>query len=204
MDLRRSRRAMIGGLVTVAGGLSILIWGGNLLVAPDALPPHSDAVVVLTGSIAGEEVRRQEAMRLIREGRADTLVLSAPQVTYLGEWVPTLLRRHIEKIYGSDLARRVLLCPHNATSTREEAEALRPCLEREGWRTVVVVTSNYHTRRARHIWREVVNDARSPLRVFVHGAADGDFDARGWWCRRRYAKTFLEESIKLTWTYLLE
>jgi len=198
------RVMVVGVLVLSAGVLSVLLRGGDLLVTPDALPPRSDAVVVLTGSIRGEQVRRHEAVRLLKEGRADHLVLSAPQVTYFGVWVPDLMRRHVESVYGSETARRVLLCPHNADSTREEAEALRPCLERQGWRTVVVVTSNYHTRRARHIWGEVVEDAHSPLRVFVHGLPDGDFESRGWWLRRRHAKTFLEETVKLAWTYLFE
>lgn len=202
--IRKRWLPLTGALLVLASGLSVLLWGGHLLVARDSLPPDSDVIVVLSGSFRGEQVRRQEAMRLLSEGRAERLVLSAPQVSYLGEWVPELMRRHVERSYGSQVARRVVICPQSASSTREEAEALRPCLERHGWRTAVVVTSNYHTRRARHIWREVVKDARPPLQLFVYGVSDGDFEPRGWWCHRRYAKTFLEETTKLTWTYLFE
>jgi uncharacterized SAM-binding protein YcdF (DUF218 family) len=192
------------GVVALAAVLSFASWGGRLLVAPDPLPPRADALLVLAGSMRGEEVRRAEAMRLLQEGRAGQVALSTPQVTFLGEWIPDLMRRHLVRTYGEDAAGRVVMCTQMSSSTREEARAIRPCLERHGWRTVVVVTSNYHTRRARHIWREVAAAPGAPLRVFVHGVSDGDFEPKGWWSDRRYAKTLAEETVKLVWTYVVE
>src|SRR5439155_791473 len=46
--------------------------------------------------------------------------------------------------------------------------------------------------------------APRPVRIFVYGVDDGEFEPRGWWRSRRYAKTFLFESVKLVWTYLVE
>jgi uncharacterized SAM-binding protein YcdF (DUF218 family) len=200
---RRARWAG-GALALTALGLSFALWGGNLLVAPDPLPPRADVLLVLHGSMRGEEARRNEAMRLWKEGRAERVVLSAPQVYFLGEWVPELMRRHLVRVYGEDAAAHVLMCTQSASSTREEALAVLPCLQRNGVRTVVVVTSNYHTRRARHIWRETTAGARPPLEVFVHGVSDGDFEPRGWWSNRRYAKTLAEETTKMLWSYGVE
>jgi len=191
-------------LLLSLGLLGILGWGGDLLVAPDPLPPHADVLVVLSGSDRAAQARREEAMRLFREGRTGNLAISAAQVRFWGEWVPDLMRRYLEREYGKEQADRAVLCPHNADSTLEEARALRPCLEERGWRSVIVVTSNFHTRRARHIWRQVFKDAPQPVRIFVYGVDDGEFEPRGWWRSRRYAKTFLFESVKLVWTYLVE
>lgn len=152
----------------------------------------------------GEEARRGEAIRLLRLGRADRVVLSVPSITYLGVWLPDLMRRYVAQKYGKDATEHVVLCPTLADSTREEARALRQCLEEHGWHSVVVVTSNYHTRRTRLIWRRVFEDAQPPLRISVYGVQDGDFRVQGWWRKRRYAKTFFEETIKLVWTYLAE
>lgn len=185
--------------------VTTVAWGGGaLLVAPDPLPAYADVLVVLAGSAHSEEARLEEAVRLLREGRADRVVFSARQVSYWGEWVPDLMRRHLERLYGTEQARRAVLCSHNADSTLQEAQALRTCLEQRGWRTVVVVTSNYHTRRTRHAWREVFSEAHPPVQVFVHGVSDGDFEPRGWWRTRRYAKTFAVETTKLIWKYLFE
>lgn len=197
----------LGGLallLTLIGTGAMLAWGGDLLVAPDPLPAHADVLIVLTGSIGGEQARREEAMRFLRKGLADKLVLSAPRVTFLGEWVPNLMRRYLTHTYGIEQAGRVVLCLHNADSTLEEAQALRPCLEQHGWRMLIVVTSDYHTRRARYIWRGVFQGAHPPVQIFVHGVPDGDFEPRGWWRTRRHAKTFALETGKLIWTYLLE
>lgn len=191
-------------IILMIGLVTILAWGGALLVAPDSLPAYADVLVVLEGSSNGERARREEAVRLLRAGRADWVVLSTPQVTYWGEWVPDLMRRHFERLYGIEQARHAVFCPHNADSTLQEAQALRTCLEQRGWRTVVVVTSNYHTRRTRHAWREVFSEAYPPVQIFVHGVSDGDFEPRGWWRTRRYAKTFALETTKLIWKYLFE
>jgi uncharacterized SAM-binding protein YcdF (DUF218 family) len=199
-----SRRVAGLALAAVLALVATLRWGGDLLVAPDPLPAGADALVVLSGSVRGERARREEALRRLEEGRAGHLVLSAPQVSYWGEWVPDLMRRYVQREYGNELADRVVLCPHNADSTLEEAQALRRCLEERRWRTLVVITSDYHTRRARRIWRQVFAEARPPVRIFVHGVADGDFEPGDWWRHRRYAKTFLAETTKLVWTYVFE
>jgi uncharacterized SAM-binding protein YcdF (DUF218 family) len=191
-------------LLVSIGIVTMLAWGGDLLVAPDSLPARADVLVVLAGSIHGEQARREEAVRLLRDQRADQVVLSAPEVTYFGEWVPDLMRRDLERSYGLEQARRAVLCLHNADSTLEEVQALRPCLEHAGWHTIIVITSNYHTRRTRHIWHEVFREAGPPVRIFVHGVSDGDFEAGGWWRNRRHAKTFALETTKLVWTYLFE
>jgi len=198
------RIAGILALLLLLGVAGLLTWGGDLLVAPDPLPAHAEVLVVLTGSQQGEQSRREEALRLFGEGRADHVVLSSPRVMYLGEWVPDLMRRYLERVYGVAQAQRVVLCPHNGYSTLEEARALRHCLEEQGWRSIVVVTSNYHTRRVRYSWYQAFRDARPPVHILVHGVSDGDFEPRGWWRSRRYAKTLVGEMTKLVWTYLFD
>ena len=201
---RRWRMGGVAALFVLGGAIALLSWGGYLLVVSDVLPPHSQALVVLAGSVNGERARREEAMRLLREGHAEHVVLSVPQMRYLGEWVPDMMRRYIARVYAPGEAQRVLMCASGADSTQEEARALRKCLEEHDWRRVVVITSNYHTRRARYIWHEVFRDANPPFAIYVRGVPDGDFQPDGWWRKRRYAKTFAEEITKLVWTYLFE
>lgn len=194
----------LGLFLVLGAGAALLRWGGYLLVVSDTLPAKADVLVVLAGSVRGEEARRREAVQLLRQGRGDYVLLSVPEGRYFGEWIPDLAGRFVREKYGSEEGKRMVLCPTGADSTQEEARALWPCVEQYGWHSVVVVTSNYHTRRARRIWHEVLADANPSFTMAVHGVADGDFEANGWWRRRRYAKTFLEEAVKLTWTYVFE
>lgn len=179
----------------------LLYFGGYILVAADPLPDHADVAVMLAGGINSEEARIAEAIRLLQEGRVNHVMLSVGGAFFLGEWLPDLLLRYVKKEYGTEVARNVVLCELNnsVNSTAVEALTLRRCLEARGWRSVIVITSNYHTRRARLIWRSTLARTEPPFMLSVRGVPDGDFEPNGWWRRRRYAKTWLLEFTKLLW-----
>ena len=160
---------------------------------------------MLDGATNAVEARRAEAMRLTQQGVVDHVMLSVGQVSYWGESIPVIARNYLERTYGPTLASRVVFCPMDDTvnSTAEEAVVLERCLEHQGWRTVIVITSNYHTRRARRIWRATLAPASPPFTVSVVGVPDGDFQPDGWFRKRRYAKTWIEELVKLAWSYVV-
>jgi hypothetical protein len=81
---------------------------------------------------------------------------------------------------------------HHAENTREEALELRRLISERGWSRMVVVTSNYHTRRARYICLRTFPPG-SVLRVVA--ARDAEFDADNWWRTRRGTKIFLHELV---------
>lgn len=195
------------GVALLAAGVGLLLhFGGYILVRSDPIPEHSDVALMLVGGDSAVEARLNEAVRLQREGKVDHVMLSVGRAYFLGEWLPDLLRRHVIDIYGPDISHKVFLCEvsNEVDSTAEEAVQLRKCLVDQGWRSVVVVTSNYHTRRARIIWRKTLAKAQPPIDLTVAGVSDGDFEARGWWRKRRYAKTWFLEITKLIWTCLFE
>lgn len=187
-------------MALLAGALILLLhYGGDLLVAGDPLPSHAQVAVALNGSIAGYIARRAEAMRLLESGAADHVMMSLPAGSYWGENIPEVAQRYFAERYGPSLARKVAYCVNSGDSTIEEAAALRKCLEQEEWRRIIVVTSLYHTRRARMVWRSTFARARPPFQLWIHGVQDADFRPHGWWRNRRYAKTWLFEMDKLAW-----
>jgi uncharacterized SAM-binding protein YcdF (DUF218 family) len=80
--------------------------------------------------------------------------------------------------------------PQDANNTREEAMALAQLAARKKWHTVIVVTSNYHTRRARYIFHRVFPSA---ILVRIASARDGDFDPDQWWQHRKSIKELTTE-----------
>src|SRR5439155_26852537 len=48
---------------------------------------------------------------------------------------------------------KILRVPQEGDSTLEEAETLAKVVQARKWHSAIVVTSNYHTRRARYIFR---------------------------------------------------
>jgi hypothetical protein len=155
--------------------------------------------VVLDGPPQGVAARFDTAMSLLKEGRVDLVMVSVGRVSVWGKWFPDMVEDYVKGTYGQEVASRVVLCQMNTDSTQEEALALRGCLRERGWRSVLVVTSDYQTRRTRHIWRKAYD---SSYAISVYGVKDGDFDVEGWWRSRRYAKTWLLETTKIFWCYV--
>ena len=149
---------------------------------------HADAILVLgDDNFYGD--RATEAAQLFRQVVAPVVVASGRRLrpgAGMSELIEhDLIERGVPK-------ENVLRFPHDADNTREEAVALRRLAKEKGWKSVVVVTSNYHTRRVRYIFQKVFP---SGVEVSVASARDGDFDPEHWWERRKSVKEFLGELV---------
>lgn len=191
-------------LVTGAAVLAVclMLWGSDLLIASDSLPDHVDAVIVLQGSTVGEKARIDGAIDLLRRGIADRALLSVPKESYWGQSIPPVARAYLERNYGADLAARVDFCEISGevNSTRQEAEAIVPCIREHHWQSVIVLTSDYHTRRARMIWKNMTRHDPN-IRICTEGVSDPEYQ-QPWWRHRQAAKIWVNEVAKLLWTIL--
>jgi uncharacterized SAM-binding protein YcdF (DUF218 family) len=150
-------------------------------------PLHkSDAIIVLSDDNFYAD-RATRAAELYRQGMAPIVVASGRQLRpYAGIaelMVHDLFERGVPK-------NNILPFPQNADSTLEEAEALAGLAAEKKWRSVIVVTSNYHTRRARYIFRHIFPGTVS---VAVASAHDGDFDPAHWYEKRKSIKRLILE-----------
>lgn len=186
-------------VAVLAGLLPLLRWGGYLLVAGNSVPVHAQGAVVLQGSVVGEIARVAGAVRLVRQGTVSQVLLSVPREGYWGQSVPDAARGYLERNYGSEIADRFVFCETgpDVDSTQQEAEALIRCIHQRGWTSIVVVTSNYHTRRADWIWRNLLRGTQPPVSLGMDGVPDPEFQPQDWWRNRLYAKTWFYEFIKL-------
>jgi hypothetical protein len=176
--------------VLVIEGLSVSLAAkaGSFLVV-DA-PRRSDAILVL----AGETDRRpQRALELLSQGYGRRIVLDVPNNAKLYEFTQIELAQK----YIQDLpqAASVSICAIDGLSTKDEAKEAEKCLQREGAKSVLIVTSDFHTRRALEIFRQ-----EFPGREFSVAAARNDegFGTK-WWTHRQWAKTFVDEWLRLIW-----
>ncbi len=160
---------------------------GNFWVVDDG-PAASDAIVIL-GDDNYEGDRANRAADVLREGWAPRIIASG---RYLRPYAS------IAQLEQQDLEQRgvpasaIVLLQHRATNTREEAEAIGQFISSHGWKRVLVVTSNYHTRRARYILSRVL-PAGTELRML--SARDVNYDPDSWWQTRRGTKIFFHESV---------
>lgn len=155
----------------------------------------AQAIVVLGGdNPRGERLRH--AVQLYRSGWAPRLILSgAPFRSYFSEVV--LMKREATALGVP--AEDLILAAEGARSTLEEALELRRVLKRHNFRKIIVVTSNYHTRRARDIFRSLYR--REGTQVFLSAAPDSDFNPQSWWQERQGLKLLWLEWQKLVYTW---
>jgi uncharacterized SAM-binding protein YcdF (DUF218 family) len=119
-------------VVVAFGGLTawLFVWPAT------STPERADAVVVFAG---GRGERLRAATRLIGDGVAPTLVIS-------NGWDPGWTDAN-RLCRGWSQA--TVLCPTPDPDTTEgEARMVAALAERNGWRSMVLVTSSYHVRRA--------------------------------------------------------
>lgn len=165
----------------------ILRFAGESWVI-DAPAAHADALLLL-GDDNYYADRATHAAELIRHGVAPVVVASGRRLRPGAGVVELQEHDLIERGVPKD---KIIRFPHDAASTLEEAVALaRLCSERH-FRSVIVVTSNYHARRARYIFGKVFPPT---IAVSLAGAHDGDFDPDHWWEKRKSEELFMHEVV---------
>jgi len=172
----------------------LLRLAGESWVVEDPLQ-QSDALLLL-GDDNFFADRATRASELYRQKLAPVIVASGRRLRPTAGIAELMEHDLIERGVPKD---RVIRFPHDADNTREEAQALRALVTEKNWRSVIVVTSNYHTRRTRYIFQRIFPESVS---VRVASARDGEFDPEHWWERRKSLKEFIRELAALvvaTW-----
>jgi len=175
----------------------ILFFGvGRWLVVEDPLE-KARAIAVLSGRMP---LRAIEAAKLYRQGYAPEVWL-----THSSEPGETLKGMGISFAGEDYYTARVLVhegVPPEAihvleppvVNTADEIKVLAAALAAEKDRTVILVTSRPHTRRARLLWRKL---AAGQGRAIVRASSDDSFDPEHWWRTTNDALDVLREVLGL-------
>ncbi|MGH9718882.1 MAG: YdcF family protein [Bryobacteraceae bacterium] len=189
MSFRGSRALFLVGLLAGCLALSHSIWLsalGKWLIREDS-PDRSDAVVVLAGDFYGHRVLK--AAELVRQGLAPRVLVSGPPGFYGVNEGDLAIRFAVQHGFPESQFVKV---SHGGLSTLEEARAMIETLRRERIASILLVTSDYHTRRAGRIYERLAPD----LRLRVIPTPDEFFRWNGWWRTRQAQKIFYMEWSK--------
>lgn len=186
--LRRSRSVLLVLVVVIAGLVWFAFSAGSLLVV-DA-PQKSDVILVL----AGETDRRpQRAFELLHQGYAPRVLLDVPSSEKVYDTTLLEISQHyISRLPEAD---KVGICPIVGLSTRDEARDVESCLKQVPGSQVLIVTSDYHTRRALSILRNNIKGKS----FSVAAAPDAAQFGAHWWTHRQWAKVCIDEWLRLLW-----
>lgn len=151
-------------------------------------PSKSDVIVILSDDDFTAD-RATRAADLYHDGWAPSIVGS-------GRWLRPYIS--IADLMQRDLEARgvprqaVIPFAHDAPDTLEELKGIREFVEQHGWKHIMIVTSNYHTRRTRYLCDHVFP---ADVRVLIEAAPDHDYDPDSWWRTRIGLKTFFHEFV---------
>lgn len=186
LDARRSwlRRAALLAVPSAAVGVFLLRdLPARWLVLADA-PGPVDAALVLTGDPWFE--RTATGAALVREGQARLLVLAGREQSYGRQ----SLR---EKAIALGVPPDRIRCEATARTTRETMLTVAPLLRRERVRSVALVTSPYHQRRAFLAARK----ALPGVTIRNHPASPAYSARRDWWREEDTRTSVILEYVKL-------
>jgi len=150
----------------------------------------SDVLIVLSDDNFYAD-RATRTAELFREGKAPLVVASGRRMRPSAGIAELMEHDLVARGVPKD---RILRFAQDGDSTREEAEALAKLAKTKRWHKAIVVTSNYHTRRARYIFRHVFPQ---DIEVSVASARDGDFNPENWWEKRKSTKLFMREITEM-------
>jgi uncharacterized SAM-binding protein YcdF (DUF218 family) len=171
----------------------ILVLAGDALVEDDGAT-KADAIVVLGGDAFGTRILR--GAELVKAGYASRLLVSGPS-DLLGYESDSSIVYASRKGYPASMFEAIPL-PAEADSTRGEAQYIGRKLKAEDIKSIDLVTSNYHTRRAAWLWRKINPD----LQIHVVPASDPYFSPETWFRTRTGQKTFFMETTKTIASHL--
>ena len=181
--------------LALAGVLSILFaaQAGSFLIIDS--PSAADVILVLAGET---DQRPRRAIDLLTQGYAKEVVIDVPANARVYKFTELELAQSY--IDGLPQAHAIRICPIIGLSTKTESKDAEKCLQNEGAKKVLIVTSDFHTRRSLDVFRHelpefefAVAAARSPENFGAH-----------WWTHRQWAKTFVDEWLRLLWWHLVD
>ena len=193
-----ARRLLLIGFLLVVWALVAWLAARFLIVST---PMHqADVIVVLSGSAVYRE-RTQRAAEYYRQGLAGRILLTNDNLR--GEWSSAEQRNPFfyERARSNLLllgvpSEHVEVLPQPVTNTYDEAQAVREYALAHQLRSILVVTSAYHSRRALWTFRQVFADTAIEIGVQSVETGEQTPPPFTWWLHLRGWRMVVGEYIK--------
>lgn len=189
--------AVGGTAFTVIYTDSVLRSIGWLLVTSD---PVSTADVIIISTAAGGS-GALEAADLVERGVAKLVAVfedppSGEDFEFIRRGLPyeDVAERRIQQLNMLGVM-NVVKIEKDESGTEEEGRALPAWCEKQGFRTVVYVTSRDHSRRVRRVFARALDEHKA--RFLVRPSQYSTFNPDDWWTNRSGTRTLLIELEKL-------
>ncbi|GAC1643881.1 MAG: hypothetical protein NVS9B15_00620 [Acidobacteriaceae bacterium] len=186
---RRLAFALVACALIICGMLLANTW----LSLDDT--QRCDAVLVLAGET---QLRISAGIDLVQRQYGHHLIVDVPQGREYGVKSTELARNFLQTQLTPD---QFTICEFSADSTLIEARHATECLKQfPNVHSVLLVTHDFHTRRALMCFRQAAPD----LSFHVSGVRDPYIYRPHWWHTRENTKYFVESMAKMVWYVFVE
>jgi uncharacterized SAM-binding protein YcdF (DUF218 family) len=168
---------------------TFLIKTGSYLKCDEPLH-KADCILVLAGE-RGERVT--EGVRLYKLGYAPKMLFSGgpAEANY-----PLAMIMEMQAVKEGVPSEAIIL-ETQSLDTGEDALYCKKIMQNLNWKSAILVTSPYHTRRAAGIFRKVF--AGTGITFYVHAVPNSWFKAEEWWKKKQSIKAVVLEYSKTIW-----
>ena len=163
---------------------------GRALVHDEG-PGKAEMAVVLGGDYWGNRILA--AANLVRAGYVPAVLVSGPPGFYGERECDAAIQFAVRQGYP---AQWFIPAAHDAFNTRDEATVLLEYMRQHNVHSFVLVTSDYHTARARRLFVAAEHRMGGGPDMRVVAAPDQFFHADSWWRDREGRKIFFMEWLK--------
>ena len=182
----------LAAIVYATSGVWLAALGRGLIYNDG--PGKADIAVVLAGDYTGGRI--VAAAELTRKGYVPLVLVSGPPGFYGLNEADAAIRFITAKGYP---AAWFVPLRHTGLSTQAEAGFVLNDLQRRGVHSFILVTSNYHSRRARRLFLKAEKKRGGGPELRAFAAPDGRYDPAAWWRSREGRKiAFLEWTKTVT------
>lgn len=171
----------------------LLDKAGKLIYKKDELKP-ADVIVVL----AGEDKERVEyGAYLFREewAKKDRIIMAGGPLVWKYSWA-SLMKEHAEYL---GIPGKAIMLENKSRNTEEDAKYTKEILLKHKYKSLILVTSPYHSKRAFTIFQKVMG---KDIKVISAPVENSWFKFEDWWKRRRDRSIVFNEYSKFLWLWM--
>ncbi len=152
----------------------------------------SDVIIVLSGD-SGNRVKMATA--LYKQGLSQKIIMSGEPL--MNTSMPQLMSEYAQSL---GVPTKDIIIDDQSTSTYEHPVNCAPILKKLKAKSIIIVTSKYHTRRALSVFKAYYKN--TPITIKIAGAED-DILYTKWWKYENMREKILMECAKTIWYILM-
>ncbi len=178
--------------VFLASIIAAIVGIGFFLSPQDPLR-KADMIVAVSG---GEtQQRTREAIRLYQQGYAPYVLFSGAAEDKTGPSNAAAMR---QVALDAGVPASAILIEEKSTTTAENATESAPLIQSMGAKSIIMVTSPYHQRRASLNFRQTLGER---VHIINHSATDSSWRKNSWWTNAFTVQLTVSELQKTLYVY---